>query len=67
MSQFSSTKRVFGDVLKDVSKIQLPEFQRGWVWDDGTFAARLASLARSPWRPSCCLKLGAKRAFRSGR
>ncbi|MGC4076847.1 MAG: DUF262 domain-containing protein [Rubrivivax sp.] len=49
MSQFDSTKRSLEDVLKDVSigKIQLPDFQRGWVWDDGHVRSLLVSIARS--------------------
>jgi hypothetical protein len=49
MSQFDSTKRSLEDVLKDVSngKIQLPDFQRGWVWDDSHVRSLLVSLARS--------------------
>lgn len=49
MSQFDSTKRSLEDVLKDVSngKIQLPDFQRGWVWDDDHVRSLLVSIARS--------------------
>lgn len=49
MSQFDSTKRSLDDVLKDVSngKIQLPDFQRGWVWDDSHVRSLLVSIARS--------------------
>lgn len=49
MSQFDSTKRSLEDVLKDVSngKIQLPDFQRGWVWDDNHVRSLLVSIARS--------------------
>lgn len=49
MSQFDSTKRSLEDVLKDVSigKIQLPDFQRGWVWDDSHVRSLLVSIARS--------------------
>lgn len=49
MSQFDSTKRSLEDVLKDVSigKIQLPDFQRGWVWDDSHVRGLLVSIARS--------------------
>lgn len=36
MTTFDSTKRSLPDLLKDLTngKIQLPDFQRGWVWDD---------------------------------
>lgn len=49
MSQFDSTKRSLEDVLKDVSngKIQLPDFQRGWVWDDSHVRSLLVSIARA--------------------
>lgn len=49
MSHFDSTKRSLEDILKDVSigKIQLPDFQRGWVWDDSHVRGLLVSIARS--------------------
>jgi hypothetical protein len=49
MSHFDSTKRSLEDVLKDVSvgKIQLPDFQRGWVWDDSHVRSLLVSIARA--------------------
>lgn len=49
MSQFDSTKRSLEDVLKEVSigKVQLPDFQRGWVWDDSHVRSLLVSIARS--------------------
>ncbi|ARP96808.1 DUF262 domain-containing protein [Bordetella genomosp. 13] len=49
MSHFDSTKRSLDDVLKDVSigKVQLPDFQRGWVWDDSHVRSLLVSIARS--------------------
>jgi len=36
MSNFDSTKTRLADLLRDIvgGKIQLPDFQRGWVWDD---------------------------------
>ncbi len=36
MSRFDSTKHSLKDLLRDIEtgKIQLPDFQRGWVWDD---------------------------------
>lgn len=35
--------------LKDITagKIQLPDFQRGWVWDDDHVQSLLVSIARS--------------------
>lgn len=36
MSNFDSTKRLLPEILADIvkGKIQLPDFQRGWVRDD---------------------------------
>ncbi|WP_421622181.1 hypothetical protein [Alkalilimnicola ehrlichii] len=36
MTTFDSTKRSLPELLKDITtgKIQLPDFQRGWVRDD---------------------------------
>jgi uncharacterized protein with ParB-like and HNH nuclease domain len=36
MSNFDSTKKRLADLLRDIvsGKIQLPDFQRGWVWKD---------------------------------
>jgi len=38
MESFDSTKQSLYELLKDVhsGKIQLPDFQRAWVWDDNT-------------------------------
>lgn len=49
MDSFDSTKRSLYDILKDVhkGKIQLPDFQRGWVWDDNRIKGILASVAKS--------------------
>ncbi|NCB84837.1 MAG: DUF262 domain-containing protein [Bacteroidia bacterium] len=49
MELFDSTKKVLFDILKDVDcgKIQLPDFQRGWVWDDNRIKGILASVAKS--------------------
>jgi len=49
MSTFDSTKRLLPDVLKDIvkGKIQLPDFQRGWIWDDEHVRSLLISIARS--------------------
>lgn len=49
MSTFDSTKIRLGDLLKDIAsgKIQLPDFQRGWVWDDEHIQSLLVSIARS--------------------
>lgn len=49
METFDSTKRSLFDILKDINtgKIQLPDFQRGWVWDDYRIKGVLASIAKS--------------------
>lgn len=49
MSTFDSTKQDLTTMLKDIceGKIQLPDFQRGWVWDDDHIRALLVSIARS--------------------
>lgn len=49
MTTFDSTKLHLKDILKDVvsGKIQLPDFQRGWVWDDEHVSSLLVSIGRS--------------------
>ena len=49
METFDSTKTSLYDILKDISKgkIQLPDFQRGWVWDDNRIKGIIASVAKS--------------------
>ncbi len=49
MESFDSTKSNLYDILKDVGngKIQLPDFQRGWVWDDNRIKGLIASIAKS--------------------
>jgi hypothetical protein len=49
MTTFDSTKRLLPDILKDVvsGNIQLPDFQRGWVWDDNHIQSLLVSIGRS--------------------
>ncbi|MCY6494530.1 GmrSD restriction endonuclease domain-containing protein [Leptolyngbya sp. GGD] len=49
MTTFDSTKRSLPDILKDivVGTIQLPDFQRGWVWDDSHIQSLLVSIGRS--------------------
>jgi hypothetical protein len=46
-STFDSTKLNLSDILAEVSsgKLQLPEFQRGWVWDDNHIRDLIASVA----------------------
>ena len=49
MSTFDSTKTALGILLDDIisGKLQLPDFQRGWVWDDEHIRSLLVSIARS--------------------
>ncbi len=49
MEIFDSTKTSLFEILKDVhrGKIQLPDFQRGWIWDDNRIKGILASVAKS--------------------
>jgi hypothetical protein len=49
MESFDSTKTNLYEILKDVhkGKIQLPDFQRGWVWDDNRIKGIIASVAKS--------------------
>src|SRR5262245_34304505 len=49
MSTFDSTKTQLGKLLDDIvaGKLQLPDFQRGWVWDDEHIRSLLVSIARS--------------------
>ncbi len=49
MPTFDSTKTRLADLLKEVvlGNIQLPDFQRGWVWDDEHIRSLLVSIARA--------------------
>ena len=49
MSTFDSTKLPLKDVIRSIKKgeIQLPDFQRGWVWDDEHVRSLLVSISRS--------------------
>lgn len=49
METFDSTKQSLSDLLAEITsgKIQLPDFQRGWVWDDDHVRSLLVSIARS--------------------
>jgi uncharacterized protein with ParB-like and HNH nuclease domain len=49
MSTFDSTKTQLSRLLDEIveGKIQLPDFQRGWVWDDEHIRSLLVSIARS--------------------
>lgn len=47
VSTFDSTKLHLHGLLDDArtGKLQLPEFQRGWVWDDAHIQDLIASVA----------------------
>lgn len=49
MTTFDSTKTPLPALLGQITegKIQLPDFQRGWVWDDDHVRSLLVSIARS--------------------
>lgn len=49
MATFDSTKTALSKLLEQIveGKIQLPDFQRGWVWDDTHIRSLLVSIARS--------------------
>ena len=49
MSTFDSTKASLNDLLREIKegKIQLPDFQRDWIWDDDHIHDLLVSIARS--------------------
>lgn len=49
MSNFDSTKTQLRELLGEINngKIQLPDFQRGWVWDDDHIKSLLVSIARA--------------------
>ena len=48
-ASFDSTKTPLHDLLgrADSGKLQLPDFQRGWVWDDDRIRSLLASVSVS--------------------
>ena len=48
-TSFDSTKESLQEILRHIAKgkIQLPDFQRGWVWDDNHIKSLLASVAVS--------------------
>ncbi len=48
-ASFDSTKLFLHGVLEDIhkGKLQLPDFQRSWVWDDDRVRALLASVSAS--------------------
>jgi hypothetical protein len=49
MTTFDTTPEALGDLLRSVQngRTQLPDFQRGWVWDDAHIRSLLASVSLS--------------------
>lgn len=49
MSNFDSTKIALPEIIREIKegRIQLPDFQRGWVWNDAHVRSLLVSIARS--------------------
>lgn len=67
MSTFDSTKTRLETLLNDivVGKIQLPDFQRGWVWDDEHIRSLLVSIARAfPVGAIMLLEAGSEAKFK---
>ena len=56
MSTFDSGKEGLQDVLNEIddAKIQLPDFQRDWRWDDEHISSLLASVSLSPIQLAPC-------------
>ena len=48
-STFKSGEPSLSDILREINdgKVQLPDFQRGWVWDDDHIASLIASISLS--------------------
>lgn len=48
MSNFTSDEHLLGDILGNIGKgrIQLPDFQRGWVWNDDKIRSIIASVSQ---------------------
>ena len=64
--KFDSKKTALSELLDDLDsgKLQLPDFQRGWVWDDDRIRSLLASLSVSfPIGAFTTLKTGGKAQF----
>jgi hypothetical protein len=49
LTTFDSTKELLSDMLRSIQdgKTQLPDFQRGWIWDDDHIRSLLASVSLS--------------------
>lgn len=65
-ASFDSTKQSLKGLLDEVDagKMQLPDFQRGWVWDDARIRSLLASISVSfPIGAIMTLETGGEAAF----
>lgn len=68
MSTFKANAFLLKNLLDDVAegKIQLPDFQRGWVWDDDRIKDLLVSISRGfPIGAVMTLDAGGDLQFRS--
>ncbi len=68
METFDSTKKSLTDLLRSIQegKIQLPDFQRGWVWDDNRIKGLIASVIKSfPISVVTLLETGENVAFKT--
>lgn len=68
METFDSSKKPLTELLIDIKKgkIQLPDFQRGWVWDDNRIKGLIASVIKSfPISVVTLLETGDNVAFRT--
>lgn len=67
VSTFDSTKESLKDLLEDAAcgRLQLPDFQRGWVWADHGIRSLLASVSQSfPIGAVMMLQAGGEVRFR---
>ena len=48
-TSFKSNDTNVSDILREISdgRNQLPDFQRGWVWDDNRIKSLIASISNS--------------------
>ena len=64
---FDATSDTLANLLNEVAvgRLQLPDFQRGWVWDDEHIAAVITSVARSfPIGAIMTLQIGGEVRFK---
>ncbi len=65
---FDSAKKRLEDLLLDIKsgKLQLPDSQRGWIWDDDHIKSLLASVSMSyPIGIIMTLETGGESRFKS--